>query len=338
MKYLALILLPLLLMACQGGKKTAEQSKPFTNTTACIFAQLAYCKDPQAKADKYLPGWKIIWDATALNGNHALVATDEHNYVIAIRGSLMEFSWDAFENWVNQDLNVISQEKWSYSDVPGAKISTGAYRGWNNIIQLKDKKSGKDLLSFLKEHTDKNTPLYITGHSLGGNLATVIAPWLTVQFKEAGRIQSLMNVITFAAPAAGNEEFAEDFNKKFPESIRVENTHDIVPKFPCTSAVTDLGKLYSDSLSAGSISVGYQQVSVSLTTAFKMISGAILLTEYKNGLSHFQQTSGTGMPVTVKLSGKNNSNDIGAWFAEAGYQHGIAQYATALGAPVLECN
>ena len=145
-----------------------------------------------------------------------------------------------------------------------------------------------------------------------------------------------MNVITFAAPAAGNTDFADDFDKKFPQAVRIENKGDIVPKFPCTSAITGLGKLYSDSLSANTISVGYQNITMPLTTVFKTISGAVLLLEYKNGFSHFKQTCGFGTPISVNLSGKNNSNDIVSWFAEAGYQHGIAQYATAMGAPVIE--
>jgi hypothetical protein len=296
---------------------------------------LSYCKNPQQQVNKYLPDWKIIWDATALNGNHAFVATDNSNYVVAIRGSLMEFSWDAFENWVYQDLNIISQEPWDHSDFKGAKISTGAYRGWNNLVQLKDKSSGKDILTFLKEKTGKNDPIYFTGHSLGGNLASVLASQLAAEFKKEGRIQTL-NVITFASPAAGNTEFADDFNKKFPQAVRIENKGDIVPKFPCTSAVLDLGKLYSDSLSASAISVGYQNFTVSLNSVFKTLSGTMMVLEAKNGFSHFKQTCGDGTPISVSLSGKNNSNNIIAWFAEAGYQHGIAQYATALGAPVIE--
>jgi hypothetical protein len=338
MKQLTCILFLCLVLACQTGKKTAEQAKHFTDATACIFAQLAYCNNPQQPADKYLPGWKIIWDATALNGNHAFVATDDYNYVIALRGSLMEFSWDAFENWINQDLNIISQESWTYSAISGAKISTGAYRGWKNLIQLKDKKTGMDLLTFLKEKVDKDNPLYITGHGLGGNLATVLASYLATQFKEANRVQSSMNVITFAAPAAGNEAFADDFDKKFPQSVRIENERDIVPKFPCSSAITGLGKLYTDSLSANNISVGYQNLSVSLATALKMISSGITLSEYTNGFSHFKQTGGKGVSIAVKLSGKNNTNMISSWLSEAGYHHGIAQYATALGAPVIKCD
>lgn len=334
------ILVLLFLFSCnEQNKKAAETNKPFTNTDACLFSEIAYCNNPQQQLDRYLPDWKVVWDAVALNGNHAFVAFDGKKYVIAIRGSLIEFNWDAFENWIYQDLNIASQEKWDYTDnVSGAKISTGSYRGWQNLIKIKDKNSGKDLLTFLEENTNEQTPVIITGHSLGGNLATVLASYLSFKLKESGHPNTNIHVITFAAPAAGNEAFAADFNKKFPQSVRIENAGDIVPKFPCTSAVAGLAKLYSSSPAASEIFVGYKNVTVPLSTVFKTISTAMTVLELKNGFSHFTQTNGDGTIISIKLSGKNNSNDITSWLAEAGYQHGVAQYATALDAPVIDCN
>jgi hypothetical protein len=84
--------------------------------------------------------------------------------------------------------------------------------------------------------------------------------------------------------------------------------------------------------------VGYKDLTVSLPTVFKMLGTAMTLLELKNGLSHFAQTNGKGTLITVNPSGKNIAHDVQSWFAEAGYQHGIAQYATALGVPVIDCN
>jgi hypothetical protein len=326
----------LLFLSCNGqSKKTAES---FTDITACLFSQISYCTNPQAKLDKYLPRWKVVWNTEALNGNHAFVASDGKRYVVAIRGSLMEFSWDAFENWIYQDMNIISQEDWKFAGNKDARISTGSYRGWENLVKMKDKQSGKDILSFLQTYTDKKTPVIFTGHSLGGNLATVLASWYSFKMNEAGHPRDSLNVITFAAPAAGNKTFAEDFNKRFPRSLRIENTGDIVPKFPCKEAVSNLGGLYSPGLSASDIYVGYKNATVSLGEVFKGLYLAIAAAEVANGFSSFTQTNGKGTLITAKLSGDNNHNDILSWFAEAGHQHGIAQYAVALGAPVVDCN
>lgn len=353
MRHLRFILFALVFfISCnQQGKKNADNKKPFTNITACVFSQIAYCPDPQQQLDKHLPEWKVIWNATALNGNHAFIATDNEKYVIAIRGSLIEFSWDAFENWIYQDLNIGSQEKWEYSNTSGAKISTGSYRGFQNLIKLKDKTSEKNILGFLQENIKDKNSIIITGHSLGGNLATVLASYLSFKLKETNHTNEI-TVITFAAPAAGNTTFAKDFNAKFPQSVRIENEGDIVPKFPCASAVASLGKLYSTSTStstltltsssappsASEITVGYKNVNTSLSNVFKGVSTIIAGLQLANGFSNFTQTNEGGTIIKVKLSGKNNSNDVASWFAEAGYQHGIAQYAAALKAPVVDCN
>ncbi|MEI9946578.1 MAG: hypothetical protein WDN26_20440 [Chitinophagaceae bacterium] len=321
-------------------KKVVEAEKPFTNADACLFSEIAYCNNPQPQLDKYTPGWKVVWNAVALNGNHAFIASDGSKYVLSIRGSLMEFSWDAFENWIYQDLNIVSQDKWSYTTSGSdAKVSTGSYRGFQNLIKLKDKDSGKDILGFFQENVKEETPVIITGHSLGGNLATVLASYLSFKLKEINHPAKNMNVITFAAPAAGNAAFAKDFNEKFPQSIRIENEGDIVPKFPCTSAIASLAKLYASSPSAAEITVGYNNMSVPLSTVFKGMSTIVSGLQLASGFSSFTQTNGDGTIIKVKLSGKNLTNDISSWFAEAGYQHSVAQYAASMGAPVIEeCN
>jgi triacylglycerol lipase len=271
-----------------------------------------------------------------VNGNHGFVATDGKQYAIAIRGSLIEFSWDAFDNWIYQDMNVAIQKNWPYCSDKDAKISQGAYRGWENLTKMKDSVTGKTLLTFLQESTTAATAVIFTGHSLGGNLATVFASYFSFKQKEAGKITNNINVITFAAPAAGNTDFANSFNKQFPQSVRIEGKGDIVPKFPCTNKVAALGSLYSSSLAASKIMVGYKNVTVPLSTVFKTISTAMSLLELKNGLSEFAQTNGEGKMIDIPLSGKNNSHDITQWFAEAGYQHSVEQYAKAMGAPVID--
>jgi hypothetical protein len=313
-----------------------EATTALTNSKACLLSEIAYCIDPQRKIDHYLPGWKVVWHPASVNGNHAFVATDGKQYAIAIRGSLIEFSWDAFDNWIYQDMNVAIQKNWPYCSNKDAKISQGAYRGWENLTKMKDSITGKTLLSFLQETTTGSTPVIFTGHSLGGNLATVFASYFSFKQKEAGKPNNNINVITFAAPAAGNTDFANSFNKQFPQSVRIEGKGDIVPKFPCTDKVAALGALYSASLSANKIMVGYKNMTVPLSTVFKTISTAMSLLELKNGLSSFAQTNGEGKIIDIPLSGKNNSNDIAQWFAEAGYQHSVEQYAKAMGAPVID--
>lgn len=304
---------------------------------ACLFSQIAYCTDPQAQLDQFLPGWKLVWHPARTSSNHSFIATDGRQYVVAIRGSLMEISWNAIDNWIYQDLNVVEQADWTYSNEQGARIAQGTARGLANVLQSTDTVSGQKLIGFLLQNRKNNEPVLFTGHSLGGNLATVIASRFYTEAKEAGQSVDVLNVISFASPAAGNSAFARDFDSKFPRALRVEAQGDIVAKFPCASRVAELGKLYGKQPSASQIKVGYKNMTVSLSTVFETMSSALSLLELKNGMSSFTQTCGRGMMIEMKPSGKNILNDVQSWFAEAGYQHGVAQYAAALNVPVVEC-
>jgi hypothetical protein len=316
---------------------TVRLKPAFTSITACIFSEIAYCNNPQQLLDKYLPQWKIVWNPLAVGGNYAFVATNDTVYAIAFRGSLIEFSEDAFSNWIYNDLNVATQNNWSYSSTSNAKISQGSYIGWQNLEKMKDQVSGKKLWEFLSATITDETPLMLTGHSLGGNLATIYASYLAWKFHEMKQPKNNISVVTFAAPAAGNESFADDFNSKFQGSLRFENTNDIVPKFPCSNKLAKLGDLYAPSLSASDISIGYKNITTKLSTVFTMLSTAMVLLEFQNGSSNYSHTCGDGNLITLDLSGKNTINNAGGWFAEAGYQHSMAQYATSLGAPVINC-
>jgi hypothetical protein len=338
-----------LFFSCKDGEKKKEiagkqleDTVPlktiFSDTTAAIFSQVAYCPDPQAQLDKFLPGWKIVWNPVAVGGNYAFVATDGSAYAIGFRGSLLSFTEDAFNNWIYNDLNVAVQDKWTFSKVAKARVSQGSYIAWQNLEKAKDKVSGKSLWTFLSENITDEKPLMLTGHSLGGNLAIVYGSYLWSKFNDSGHIKSNINVITFAAPAPGNGSFADDFDSHFPLSERVENTNDIVPKFPCSRKISRLGDLYSPSPSASAISIGYKNVTTNLNTVFSLMSTAMDLLELRSDFYGYTHCNGDGKLISVPLSGKNTTNSAADWFAEAGYQHSMAQYATAIGAPVIICH
>jgi len=70
--------------------------------------------------------------------------------------------------------------------------------------------------------------VYITGHSLGGSLATLCAYELA-----ARRQQNIsISMYTFGAPRVGNKVFAAAFNALVPDSWRVTNSKDIIPTVP----------------------------------------------------------------------------------------------------------
>ena len=67
--------------------------------------------------------------------------------------------------------------------------------------------------------------IFVTGHSLGGALATLAAADLAVAQIPAA-------TYTFASPRVGDPAFAIEFNKSVPTCWRVVNTEDIVTTVP----------------------------------------------------------------------------------------------------------
>lgn len=341
MKYTLLLLTGLLLFSgCaiedkkdkKGSRTELAESPAFktglTEDTACLLSQVAYSNKIDSTLREYMPGWTVIWEGRELNGNHAFVAGNGREFALAIRGSLINFSWAAFQNWIYQDLHVTTQDKWAYSpDSLEAKVSAGSYTGWQNLQNMTDPKSGRLLLPVLDSVLNLGAPLLITGHSLGGNLATVYGSFLATTRMNNGKNASRINVITFGAPAAGNEGFALDFNQKFPNSIRVENVYDIVPKFPSASRISTLGGLFNDTLSASRIQVGYNNLQVPLSRVFGLINSSFTLLEFTHELSPYVQTNGDGKQFSIPLSGKNTETAISNWLNEAGFHHSVRSYA-----------
>jgi triacylglycerol lipase len=82
------------------------------------------------------------------------------------------------------------------------------------------------ILSALKQ-SKRGKPLYLTGHSLGGAIASLCAldPAVT-------RGRSPVRLYTFGAPKVGDPAFADALEKKTKTSIRVHNAGDWVPALP----------------------------------------------------------------------------------------------------------
>ncbi|CAK9154717.1 unnamed protein product [Ilex paraguariensis] len=73
--------------------------------------------------------------------------------------------------------------------------------------------------------------VYVTGHSLGGALATLLALELSSsQLAKCGAINVTM--YNFGSPRVGNRRFADVYNEKVKDSWRVVNHRDIIPTVP----------------------------------------------------------------------------------------------------------
>jgi triacylglycerol lipase len=169
------------------------------------------------------------------------------------------------------------------------------------------------LLEFI-ETTPENATIVVTGHSLGGCLTSVLAPWLQYQLAQSGNTGRAFMPFTFAAPTAGNQAFANMYTAMFPNSWRYYNTLDLIPNGFATLAA--IKELYP---SPG------PKCPWELADAIDLVNDWL----QHEGVSYIQ-TNGEGEPLRGQLS--NTTMDF---LAEALYQHGHNTYLTLLGAPNL---
>ncbi|KAJ8512451.1 hypothetical protein OPV22_002885 [Ensete ventricosum] len=73
--------------------------------------------------------------------------------------------------------------------------------------------------------------VYVTGHSLGGALATLLALELSSS-RMAKHGQITVTMYNFGSPRVGNRKFAELYNEKVKDSWRIVNHRDIIPTVP----------------------------------------------------------------------------------------------------------
>jgi len=77
-------------------------------------------------------------------------------------------------------------------------------------------------------------PIWVTGHSLGGSLATLAALRLAKQLPEPGGETPQIVAYTFGSPRVGNRAFTAAFQQAVPVCYRLVHNSDIVPHVPTT--------------------------------------------------------------------------------------------------------
>ena len=174
--------------------------------------------------------WQVAW-GPALNADRSnllYAARDSATgqLAVSIRGSDFSFWLD----WI-EDLAAIRLVPYN-EFVPGvsnsAQIATGTAIGLRQVLRMQD--GTKNLETFLRAAPDA-TPILITGHSLGGCLASVLAPCVANWVGHA----SSLSVYTIAAPSPGNADFSAFYNTLFTDpsgdsnAFRFFNSLDVVP-------------------------------------------------------------------------------------------------------------
>jgi predicted lipase len=81
------------------------------------------------------------------------------------------------------------------------------------------------------QQINPNKPCYVSGHSLGSALATILALDIALAVPE---LQPKLQVYVYASPRVGNPEFVRSYAEILPNTFRITNLADPIPTMPPT--------------------------------------------------------------------------------------------------------
>lgn len=305
----------------------ADQQTDLQNAlTLCAFSELT---NP-GTLDSTLSGWSIVWDGgLTIDGNYAFIATDlgKSTYVLTIAGSLMTTGtftkdWDFFANWVLEDFNVLTKKNWPYATTANPCISDGAYIAFQNLQLMQDSKgSNLHIAEYLINAINNGKRVIITGHSLGGLMANVFASYFISTLTSSDGV----SLYTFAAPAAGNGDFATDLDAKLQNAWHYQCSNDIIPNFPVAADVKKVASMFTPQPLAANIPVTRQGNPMMLDKAILLLHDVLLLCGYKQQARNY-----TILTTDLNDLPNNEGNTLKNWLTQAGSQHIIENYAAHL--------
>ncbi|MEM8778388.1 MAG: lipase family protein [Cyanobacteria bacterium P01_G01_bin.49] len=200
----------------------AKGYSPKNSLSMAMACYLSY--QSQSKLQEQLREWGFSHFAR-LEANKGLkidtqgfVATNNNLSLIVFRGS------ESIQDWM-ANFTIVTDA----GPFQGTRIHEGFQDALFPVVM--------DLTEEIIKHGGGNQPLWITGHSLGGALATI----LTAMYLERDR--KVECLYTFGSPRVGNESFRTNFNQRFYDhTYRVVNGNDLVPHVPPEPLFSHVGQ------------------------------------------------------------------------------------------------
>lgn len=188
-----------------------------------LLSSIAYCPVDQ------ISNWSAT--ATPFPGENVTVFDDEKTDTVAYLVRLTPSSssdaskivlafqgTDSLTDWF---YNLQIGKTTAYPHCDGCRVEDGFYKKWSAVVDAITAAVRSLMLSY------PSTPLYITGHSLGGSLAVLAAAHL-----EYNVSLPVTGVYTFGEPRVGNAAFRSFYNQGVHVSWRVTHHKDPVPHLP----------------------------------------------------------------------------------------------------------
>src|SRR5690242_928689 len=178
--------------------------------------------------------WQCVWGPAYDDSNLVFAAAcgssagQPAQVAVVTRGTDANVDHCGLIKQVIEDWDVVSHRKLPWAPESDSRIAQGTLDAFDVVTKLRHPNGKQTLLEFLTKFlgAHPSAQLIVTGHSLGGCWSTVLAAWLSFALPSAA---TQIVPVTFAAPTAGNPEFANRFSSSFPSALRYVNTMDVVP-------------------------------------------------------------------------------------------------------------
>lgn len=156
----------------------------------------------------------------SLNRGFCRVLWNESSIVVAFRGTRERNDWEI------TNLKFFPERLRDCDDCGQVSV----HRGFQQALNYIDRTSGLNGLSAITSILSpllEERQLFITGHSLGGALATLFAVKLRAKIGEVASAKT--NIVSFGAPPVGGGSFSDYYGALSDRTIRVVNRGDPVP-------------------------------------------------------------------------------------------------------------
>ncbi|WP_404870298.1 IPT/TIG domain-containing protein [Kitasatospora griseola] len=236
-------IMPQVAMTLAAIAATAATPRPSGETTAEQRSRILQGVGRQLAEPSLATGndWFPIWLALSPdNANMAYLAASRSTnaFAVVLRGTVGSVTD------LTEDLGVGTVVPFTAVGSPPAPVAVakGAMEAFTQVVTMSA--SGVTLVQALADalaRTAPNPTVHVIGHSLGGCIATMVAPWLRAQTWQG--VTPRFGLHTFAAPTAGSPEFAAYVDSlKWVAHERHFNAWDVVPQ--AWTGLDDVKKWY----------------------------------------------------------------------------------------------